>query len=495
MSIRSFLPRRFRRDDRGQVLLHFAIIVPVLLAVIGIALEGGSFMHLNSDLQELADASALAGAKELDGAADALTRATDAATNLLNNDPKWSNIAQSGVQITAPVFFSQITPSQVTTTDPKQARFIRVTTINRGVSTSFPRAVNANNDNFTAATATAQVSYQTCKPLQSFMCNPWEGEQTYRGGAKNFLSKVPIGTMIHLLDWKTAPGNWGLIDPPGVNQNPHNQSPFWAQQSAGGCITGSTGSPRPGNVSKFAVDGMNVRFNSPVGSGDESVSAPIVINGYKVKGNNYSCKQYGSTDDSWTQTTGQNQGAAPNGTGSQTGINFKQANQDANAASYRSYCNANPVIGSCPLPRDRNLSSTNIIGNGPHIDDLRAYWTNHHPGTLPDGVTTRWQIYQLEVAGAGDAGVWKSTGEPHAPTCSNATAGTAERRLINVGIVDCNYWSINGNSDPLPAKLLVGKFFMTESALNDGSIYAELVDIHEANDEGGAQFQLIQLVR
>ena len=35
------------------------------------------------------------------------------------------------------------------------------------------------------------------------------------------------------------------------------------------------------------------------------------------------------------------------------------------------------------------------IGTGPALTDLQAYWSNHHPGTLPAGVTTRWQIYQV----------------------------------------------------------------------------------------------------
>ena len=68
-------------------------MLPVTMGMIGLVLEGGAFYHLNSDLQELADAAAIAGATELDGAGDAITRATDRAQNLLSNDPRWSNVA------------------------------------------------------------------------------------------------------------------------------------------------------------------------------------------------------------------------------------------------------------------------------------------------------------------------------------------------------------------------------------------------------------------
>ncbi len=484
--------KRFRRDEKGAVYIYFAVLIPVLLGIIGLTLEGGSLLHLNSELQELADASALAGAKEMDGAQDALTRATAAATSLLNNDPTWSNIAAAGVQITTPVYYSSIAGAGTVTTDPKQAQFIRVTTINRGVSAGFVRAVSSTTTSNTSATATASVTYTSCAAIQSFMCNPWEFASGYqRGNSSNFAGNVTVGSQFHLLaDGTGAPGNWGLLES-SFGNGANAQEPFWAMVSAGACEQGAGKEVRTGNIPKKAQDGMNVRFNSPISSGDGQISAPIVINGHTVAGSNYNCKQFVAPDNTWT--------AALAGTGSQAGLTFKQTDAGSGAnshVSYGSYCNASPVIGSCPLPRDRTLSTTVNRGSGATLADLQAYWTNHHPGPLPAGVTTRYQIYQLEVAGTGDAGTWRTDAkEPHAPSCSNATTGGADRRLINVGIVDCDYWSINGQSDPLPASLLVARFFMTESALEDGSIYAELIDMSVANTGPGSVYQTIQLVR
>src|SRR6516162_7600393 len=87
----SFLGK-IRRDEDGHIWIYFTILLPVIFGMIGLALDGGSYFHLNTDLQELADAAALAGAKELDGASDAITRATDKAEHLLSNDPHWSNV-------------------------------------------------------------------------------------------------------------------------------------------------------------------------------------------------------------------------------------------------------------------------------------------------------------------------------------------------------------------------------------------------------------------
>src|SRR6266516_3759645 len=113
------------RDESGHILLYFTIMLPVIIGMIGLVLDGGRFFHLNTDLQELADASALAGAAELNGASDSIDRATDRARNLLSNDPHWSNVARSGVQITTPTFYSSLNPDTVTTVSAL-ANFIKV---------------------------------------------------------------------------------------------------------------------------------------------------------------------------------------------------------------------------------------------------------------------------------------------------------------------------------------------------------------------------------
>src|SRR5262245_60767517 len=84
------------RDEDGHVLLYLTVMVRMMIGMVGLVLDGGRFFHLKTDLYGLADAAALAGAVELDGRADAITRATDKAQNLLSNDPRWSNVARSG---------------------------------------------------------------------------------------------------------------------------------------------------------------------------------------------------------------------------------------------------------------------------------------------------------------------------------------------------------------------------------------------------------------
>ncbi len=502
---RSF--RRIRKDERGHVLIYFTMLLPVAVGIIGLALDGGSFYHLNSDLQELADAAALAGAAELDGAQDAITRATTQAQNLLTNNVNWSNVALSGTQVSSVTFYSSLNPDTATT-DPKQAFYIKVTTVNRQVAPTFLAAVTSNKRS-TSASAMAESSFDTCVPLQSFVCNPFESQETNKGNAKNFATNVPVGTMMHLVNGAGAAGNWGLVEAPNENGNPHNQTPFWAESNVSACYsaTGPT-TTDTGNVAKFAQQGMNVRFDSPIGSGSQSLSAPIVINGYQTSGKGNNCVQYDpNSDTSWTA-------AQPYTTGTgktKQSFTFNQA--DSNYQKYDNYCGSTQGAGStcsganpcsCPLPRDRTFSSSGV-GSGANSTDLQAYWTNHHPGTLPAGVTTRYQIYGLEAAGTGNAGTWLTDKyEPHTPTatsaggnapaCSNSTLGSTARRLIEVAVVDCSYWGITGKKQ-LPQTTLVSQFFMTESALSDGSIYGELVGVSSANTPGGPIIHNVQLVR
>ena len=80
-SCRMWLPSRSRRlkhlgsDEGGAVLIWVSAMIFVIFAFVGLAIDGARYLNLNSNLQEIADAAALAGAKELNGAADAIERA------------------------------------------------------------------------------------------------------------------------------------------------------------------------------------------------------------------------------------------------------------------------------------------------------------------------------------------------------------------------------------------------------------------------------------
>ena len=305
----------FRKDDSGAALVYITVMMLALAVLLGLAIDGARYLYLNSNLQEIADASALAGAAELDGRSDAITRAKDAAVNYLsNNANRWSDIVNSGTQIVdtgtdQPIFLSSINPD-VTTSDPKTASYIRVTTTTRSIGLTFARLLSSATQADTTARATARSSFSACAQIQSFLCNPFESSEAVKGGADNWASNISVGQIFVLAGGSGgSPGNWGLIDSPGQNgHNPHDQAAFWSEQVPDSCpqYTPSqiTNYPDPGNNSSAGRPGMNVRFDNPV-KNLTNVAAPIVIDGLANSGGvgGYNC----ANDTSVTT------GTAPNG--------------------------------------------------------------------------------------------------------------------------------------------------------------------------------------
>ena len=54
----SLLVRKVRRKKDGGVAFYATILIGTITGMVRLVIDGGSFLHLHSDLQELADAAA-----------------------------------------------------------------------------------------------------------------------------------------------------------------------------------------------------------------------------------------------------------------------------------------------------------------------------------------------------------------------------------------------------------------------------------------------------
>src|SRR2546423_13500956 len=79
------LARCFCADTQGLILPYVTMMLVVIIGVSVLALDGARYMSLQTQLQNGADALALAGAAELDRLPDARTRAVMAINRLLAN--------------------------------------------------------------------------------------------------------------------------------------------------------------------------------------------------------------------------------------------------------------------------------------------------------------------------------------------------------------------------------------------------------------------------
>jgi Flp pilus assembly protein TadG len=459
--------RKLAKDQEGSVALFLAITLPVTIGMIGLVLDGGAFFHLNTDLQELADAAAIAGAAELDGASDSITRATDRAEHLLSNDPHWSNVARSGVQITTPTFYSELDPvNGDTVTDvPGEARYIKVTTVSRQRTVSFLSAVGATANAETSASAVAGSTTIACNVQPLMLCNPYEANDppsdftATPGQLFHFKQKGSTGGF--------SPGDFGLLDPPGVNSSGAKTiRNLLSKQTPNFCYVNEV-SPRPGQVAGDVADGINVRFDlTPNGntSGLDQTPAPNVIKGIKPDGSNNLCK--------------------------------------FNGGGYISDGNPSPANGYM-LPSATSWTTTGILSIGSPIYPTGAatYWGYHHGVSWPGGTTTRYQAYCQELGlgnncrGSNSAPSFDDVNnESHVPQCAPASvrnSGTYKRRLISVAVVNCMAQGVQGNQATNVRSNKYAVFFLTSpsptsqpgvlnnylGSATNGDIMAEFVEM------------------
>lgn len=564
--------KTLRDDESGAVLIWVSVMIVVIFGFVALALDGSRYLGLNSNMQQIADAAALAGAKQLDGSASAISNAKKAAKDYLKNAAQWSDIANTGTTEIdeAQILFYSAPPKDDGTSVPlsdnkignQTAAYIKVTTVQRGLSTSFARAVS-NGDAYTQASAVAHVVYSVCRPVQSFLCNPWESKQdpSQFGTASSFGgTNVKAGDLFLLTSGTGAsPGNWGFIDPTSDGKGSSSKlelQNYWAAQGASSCQNIDVGQLGPWpdtgkDTGQKSVDGMNVRFDVPntTNGAVANIRAPIVTDGFVIaagSSGNASCQSTTSATPTYTEQKSVT-------SGKKTVINattckFEQVTTGA-STRYRDYCNARLAsntlvskpctgkscdtevtscasfttgdyrIGSCPFPRDPDMSADSpswqgvTKGKGANPDDLKAYWANHHTTLYPSGVTTRYELYKKEVEQLGQSGYFNTLGwqansvEPTSSgnACTKSAVGTIERRLINVAIVDCDYWAMNGKKNRLPVLTKNAVFFMTEPAVaaynstaspsEYGKIYGEFVGAYSVNQDGGSIFQQVELVK
>ncbi len=100
------LARSFCADTQGLILPYVTMMLIVIIGVSVLALDGARFMSLQTQLQNGADALALAGAAELDRLPDARTRAVRAIENLVANGTLFGQ--ERRVQVLRVEFYSRL---------------------------------------------------------------------------------------------------------------------------------------------------------------------------------------------------------------------------------------------------------------------------------------------------------------------------------------------------------------------------------------------------
>lgn len=207
----------FRHGQRGAVAVMVAISMVVFIGFLGIVIDLGNLYIRKTELQNAADAAALAGAKRLDGTDTGITNAAnDAKAMALLNASDFDKTAVA-IENANIEFADDPDGPWFTVADsvnaPLNKRFIKVDTTNilQGTRpTWFMKAISATHAN-TTATALAVAGVPICENLPMFVCAP----DPTQGAAGNW--GFVVGKGYKLAEGPGSggpgPGNVGYMDP------------------------------------------------------------------------------------------------------------------------------------------------------------------------------------------------------------------------------------------------------------------------------------------
>lgn len=262
-------PADTRRGERGSIMVMTAILMVGLVLAVGLCIDVARIYMLRAELQNAADAAALAGARELNSGITGINDAATRATTIVNTQ----GFGDAGVTVANVEFSVNLNGAYtskaafdamsfgVKQTYSKDVRFIRVTTQPGSVNMLFAGSVlGAAHSEGRTATAGMSVGINTvCDfyPIAVALQNPNPAPGT------NMTLKFAQGnnTSVTLAD-----KNYVMLEVPDINGN---GTPETAQLTAGvtsicksiGNNINITPSSNQNNGPRAITDGTNTRFN------------------------------------------------------------------------------------------------------------------------------------------------------------------------------------------------------------------------------------------
>ena len=200
------------RGEAGGVMVYSAFFMVVALGVGALALDVGRMTVLRSQMQNRADAGAMAAAVQLDGRVGAQTRATAVAMNAMSETSGISGDSQT-LNVQTVNFYSQYGATTVAATGDEDSKFIEVILEPRRVDFLLEPVVNpsgADHYKNLAAQAVAGASPFICQAAPLMICDFGETDPTMslalvdNIGKQIVLKPPPKGGY-----W--GPGNYGLL--------------------------------------------------------------------------------------------------------------------------------------------------------------------------------------------------------------------------------------------------------------------------------------------
>jgi len=267
------------RDRRGSITVYTALFLTAGISAGTLAVDIGRLAVLRSEMQNSADAAAMAGAVQLDGRDNARARALDVAANAAGG---WSAIPSGGgdLDIASVTYYSALQPAPVLATSDADAKFLEVELAPKQVNILFQPLLNAltgsvsTNTSSLNAVATARIDPFICNAPPLMMCDlaelnaGWDLTQPANAGRQVRLKEAQNA------GGPLAPGNFGLLSLPDGGTGASAIEAALAAVEPEDCYTLDV-TTVTGSKTKKVRNGINARFD--VASG-WPYPAPHVIN-------------------------------------------------------------------------------------------------------------------------------------------------------------------------------------------------------------------------
>lgn len=540
------------QSTSGAVAPTVALSLFALIAAGGIAFDYARMASLDSELQNAADQAALAAASQLDGKANACSRAASAASALLSNNARFANDGNaSGLAVTVPndeptcdrtgfiKFYKNKDRSDTGTLTDADANFVEVTVNSRTARFALTPIVAVLSSGPLSAKAYAGVGEAICKVPPVMICNPDEPDDNTNVDY-DFVVSSRIGKGLKLISvgngnsaW--APGNFGYLDTGSSTSNPNvelRQALGWI--SVPGDCSSLEGVKTRTGAGTTVTQAINTRFdiyerannNAQNGTGNNGNGnnascpspglCPPSINTVKDvirKGAPANANKCGFANNEWELPS-------PEYLPSSTTADLPLANMPQAMGYPRDKCHAVSTAGSC---------SAGKVGDGNW--DRNAYFyvnygwnstdwpnnTNTATNPLPSN-PTRYQVYNWEIQHRGEtigskvilsrrtAGSSPSSDDYDSPICSPLQGygsglvpggSTVDRRRISAAVINCHAYDVHGGGGTVyPVRKWI-ELFLVEPSLNRArtdanDVYVEVIGETTLDGGGATASQVVQ---
>jgi Flp pilus assembly protein TadG len=482
--------RAFWDDTSGVILPYVTVMLVVIVGLSVLALDGARLMSLHTQLQNGADALALAGAAELDRLPDSETRARTAIERLLTNSTLFGSAASRTIAVSKIEFYSRLPASDASSMSagvraarPTNARFVSVAVRPVTLPTILPAAFFGGAKTITAAaSAVAGFDQVVCGMTPIYVCNPYETPGMTYDQATETLQHAAANPadqrrLIRLRqydgDAPYAAADYGFLTSPTLGSDEASLIDSVAVARPPACFLQRGVNFRRGVVQSVR-EAFNVRFDIYGGSMSD-----------KYNDSNYRPAQ-------------------------NVRKGYVVASGDANQNACVTRRGAHWPIGSPPnqvtgLMLDRTWPDFGRIGEGNW--DFNTYWQVNHPNdagpsAMVDGgpagrtdVPSRYRVYRYEIE-QGNVGDLSPGGESGAPACYSGgdLSAVPDRRILHAAVINCqSLRSVDEPHSTVPVAAF-GKFFLTlplGPAQTD--LYVEMVGLVRPGD--GVSFDVVQLYR